>query len=67
MADCVLTASNEEKILKLWSNKDVVFLSRGECDTPDLALIRIDRLLISIRCILFSWSPFTKNSIVKRA
>ena len=27
-----------EKILKLRPNEDVVFLSGGKCDTPDLAL-----------------------------
>ena len=46
-----------EEILKLWSNKDVVFLSGGECDTLDLALKRIDRLLLSTRCIFFSRDP----------
>ena len=55
-----------EKILKLRSNEDVVFLSGGECNTPNLAWKEIDRLLISTRCIYFSWSSFAKNSTVKR-
>ena len=53
-----------EKILKLWSNKDVVFLSGGECDTPDWALKMIDRLLISTRCISFSWEPILLKTLI---
>ena len=40
-----------EKILKLQSNEDIVFLGEVECDTPDLALKMNDRLLILSRCI----------------
>ena len=52
----VFSAPSGKKILKLQSNEDVVFLSGGECvDTPNLALKRIDRLLVSTRRIFFSW------------
>ena len=43
-----------KRILKLRSSKDVVFLSWGECDSPDLTLKRIYRLHILTRCIFFS-------------
>ena len=38
-----------------------------DCDTPDLVLKMIDRLLISTRYIFFLGSPFVKNCTVKRA
>ena len=37
------------------------------CDTPNLALKNIDRLLISTRFIFFHRSPFAKHSTIKRA
>ena len=37
------------------------------CNTPNLTSKRIDRLLISTRCIFFLGSPCTKNSTVKHA
>ena len=54
VADHVFSATSGQ-ILKLRSNEDFVFLSEGECDTLNLALKRIDRLLISTSCIFFSW------------
>ena len=56
-----------EKTLKLQSNEDDVFLSRGEFYTLDLALKKIDRLLISTVMSYFHGSPFTKNYTIKRA
>ena len=56
-----------EKILKLWSNENVLFLSGGECDTPDLALKSIDKLLIKQGASSFHRSQFAKNFIIKRA
>lgn len=52
--DSVFSAPREGKILKLRCNENVTFLSRGEYDTPSLALKRIDKLLISIRYFFFS-------------
>ena len=56
-----------EKFLKLWSNEDVVFLSGGECDTPDLALKK-DLIYYSYQqgASSFHGSLFAKNSTIKR-
>ena len=56
-----------EKIVKIRSNEDVVFLSGGECDTHDLALKRIDRLLISQGVSFFRGSLFAQSFTVKHA
>ena len=68
MANCVFSAPSGEKILKLRSNEDVVFLSGGECDTPYLTLIKglID-YSYQQDASSFHESPYAKNSTVKRA
>ena len=56
-----------EKILKLRSNTDIVFLSGGDGDTSGLALKRIDKLPYQQDTSSFHGSPFAKKSIVSWA